>query len=605
MAKKRNQDKKSRTRSGCLTCRDRHMKCDEQQPVCKNCIKSKRKCFRGIRLNFTQYTIYEPPTNPYTNNLTYRILDQSMTIASLYENGRTQYEPYVLLHSWEDLRESDMHYRQDMYCATPIINMNTHEGDGGQWLQPFQPGLEDHNPNELKANNTSILENLDLTHFLTDESMLLPNMEHYQSFVHQKQEHLQQELSPHAAQPQLGFLDYEISYNIGIKDFINVQRQKYYWFLDLFNELNIWKLIIPNYCLRLTEVDLGDNESNTLLINCLLSCSMDTSVELNPILIEQLNHWNGLQAKQITVVEFARFERLLISIVLILLHILIKLQHNKWVFDCRCQVIFNNQIKMYNELTKKFSDLNDAKMKKVKSVVLISSIHSVSILKFFITKLFKNAPSQFDNTNNIPYEDTRLTNEFNTLNDFEIYNMNLFYKKFEYPQVNYNFQIKSTKSTEFKSDSLKLRHFVWYLIKLDFILKNPTNTLIEMDYNFIFKDENNIEIPPILHPSYSPAFVLNADDAFDVQASTTISNASKKKRKLDPIHSIILPNERGVAIILIREYISKLINTNDKASKTSSNECIKSILDSINNSMIDLHVKNLWSFNFSWTLDDT
>ena len=27
--------KRSRTRSGCVTCRDRHIKCDEQQPVCK------------------------------------------------------------------------------------------------------------------------------------------------------------------------------------------------------------------------------------------------------------------------------------------------------------------------------------------------------------------------------------------------------------------------------------------------------------------------------------------------------------------------------------------------------------------------------------------
>lgn len=38
------QDIKRRTKTGCLTCRKRRVKCDEQHPLCRNCQKSERVC---------------------------------------------------------------------------------------------------------------------------------------------------------------------------------------------------------------------------------------------------------------------------------------------------------------------------------------------------------------------------------------------------------------------------------------------------------------------------------------------------------------------------------------------------------------------------------
>ncbi|KAF3767679.1 hypothetical protein M406DRAFT_39996 [Cryphonectria parasitica EP155] len=35
---------RKRTKTGCLTCRKRRIKCDEGKPICNNCIKSKRQC---------------------------------------------------------------------------------------------------------------------------------------------------------------------------------------------------------------------------------------------------------------------------------------------------------------------------------------------------------------------------------------------------------------------------------------------------------------------------------------------------------------------------------------------------------------------------------
>lgn len=34
----------SKTRSGCITCRARHVKCDENQPVCKRCERRSEVC---------------------------------------------------------------------------------------------------------------------------------------------------------------------------------------------------------------------------------------------------------------------------------------------------------------------------------------------------------------------------------------------------------------------------------------------------------------------------------------------------------------------------------------------------------------------------------
>ncbi|RPA90896.1 hypothetical protein L873DRAFT_1716214, partial [Choiromyces venosus 120613-1] len=35
---------RKRTKTGCLTCRKRRIKCGEERPTCANCIKSKRGC---------------------------------------------------------------------------------------------------------------------------------------------------------------------------------------------------------------------------------------------------------------------------------------------------------------------------------------------------------------------------------------------------------------------------------------------------------------------------------------------------------------------------------------------------------------------------------
>lgn len=106
-----NSIKKSRTRSGCLTCRDRHMKCDEGCPVCTNCMRSKRHCIRGVRLSFTRLNVFTPPSIPGNERAKqHRILDHSITVASQFKNGKSRYRKYLQQHTKEELWESDARF---------------------------------------------------------------------------------------------------------------------------------------------------------------------------------------------------------------------------------------------------------------------------------------------------------------------------------------------------------------------------------------------------------------------------------------------------------------------------------------------------------------
>lgn len=51
---------RKRTKTGCLTCRKRRIKCGEQRPICSNCIKSKRHCE-----GYSQRVVFKPPTFEY------------------------------------------------------------------------------------------------------------------------------------------------------------------------------------------------------------------------------------------------------------------------------------------------------------------------------------------------------------------------------------------------------------------------------------------------------------------------------------------------------------------------------------------------------------
>ncbi|KAK3066290.1 hypothetical protein LTR53_017424 [Teratosphaeriaceae sp. CCFEE 6253] len=88
--------KPKRVRTGCLTCRERHLKCDEGLPHCNNCTKSNRECKRGVRLNFIDLWTEAPPVEVSqfgTDGWRVEFVDESREIASEYQGGTRAYRP--------------------------------------------------------------------------------------------------------------------------------------------------------------------------------------------------------------------------------------------------------------------------------------------------------------------------------------------------------------------------------------------------------------------------------------------------------------------------------------------------------------------------------
>ncbi|KAK3389838.1 hypothetical protein B0H63DRAFT_390105 [Podospora didyma] len=84
-------NKSRRVRTGCLTCRERHLKCDEGLPDCNNCRKSSRECKRGVRLNFIDVQVKNPPYMPPRKDWSVQFQDESRLIASEYQGGLGRY----------------------------------------------------------------------------------------------------------------------------------------------------------------------------------------------------------------------------------------------------------------------------------------------------------------------------------------------------------------------------------------------------------------------------------------------------------------------------------------------------------------------------------
>ncbi|KAJ5932175.1 hypothetical protein N7516_006664 [Penicillium verrucosum] len=114
--------KARRVRTGCLTCRQRHLKCDEAVGRCLNCRKSDRICRRGVRLNFIDTQTVAPPhiiARPPGSKVTFR--DDSRLIASLYVGGFEIYPPVQPESPVQENRQS--HHDFDFMGDDDLTNL--------------------------------------------------------------------------------------------------------------------------------------------------------------------------------------------------------------------------------------------------------------------------------------------------------------------------------------------------------------------------------------------------------------------------------------------------------------------------------------------------
>ncbi|KAH8651015.1 hypothetical protein BX600DRAFT_441462 [Xylariales sp. PMI_506] len=120
--------KSRRVRTGCLTCRERHLKCDEGTPDCLNCRKSNRECKRGVRLNFIDMTCKQPPYIPPAEEWSVQFQDESRLIASEYQGGLQRYgrlTPQTVTPPRETGSDSAVHVRS----SHMLSSLNTQAPD--------------------------------------------------------------------------------------------------------------------------------------------------------------------------------------------------------------------------------------------------------------------------------------------------------------------------------------------------------------------------------------------------------------------------------------------------------------------------------------------
>lgn len=163
-----------RVRTGCLTCRERHLKCDEGLPDCVNCRKSSRPCKRGVRLNFIDTQVKTPPITPPTQEWEISFCDESREIASEYRGGLSRYaalkqEP---TESEGIKQESQFEFSTGM-METPIPahqqlpSAQPLQAGGAESYSGASQRMSDQERNEPQPNSSSASESAYTSHTVT------------------------------------------------------------------------------------------------------------------------------------------------------------------------------------------------------------------------------------------------------------------------------------------------------------------------------------------------------------------------------------------------------------------------------------------------------
>ncbi|KAL6453059.1 AHR1 Adhesion and hyphal regulator 1 [Candida maltosa Xu316] len=597
--------KRSRTRSGCVTCRDRHIKCDEQQPICRNCIKSNRKCYRGLRLNFTQYTFYDPDEKKSTKedstfplpqlhttttttipHKKHRILDQSITIASLY-NDTKNYKPYLHLHTPADLRESDLQFQEDTYNSY-VSTSDRKSSSSSRNIAPPPSSLSVLNP--ITDNHALIKENSQIINQFTTNTPPVFNPEFFSNELYSTTNFPAAPLQSYSM-PQLSFppppqpppnpqppphshshsvpvpvqsLDYShLTYpqqsptplKYDISNYIHlIETEKYYTLLDLTNDMEIWKTTVPNLCLKKSDKD-------AFLLDCLMSCSRQNMTDLPQLTATQLSKWTETKDILPSQDTITQFEQLLVSVTLIVYGVYLKITRDR-LTDYH-KVVLNNQAKLFTKIMEKVS-LYIESNNHTTSMVMVNSIFSVTLLKFFINKNFdlsidfRNRQHHHQNVNTsdeITYPATYFNPDLTHivhLNQFEINYLNTGYT---------NLGIADPLN---KTESQLFNDLLWYLIKVDFAMSHPeSSSNLVIDYNAIHHIDTN-------------ASTLNQNRRYFSQ--------------------------RSFARSLMREFVNKLLNMNSSDIIREANQHLERLFNQIDESFMDPEAKSQFKHYFTWTL---
>lgn len=175
--------KPKRVRTGCLTCRERHLKCDEGLPICLNCKKSSRVCRRGLRLNFIDTQVQAPPVIPYSEEWNVHFTDESRDIASEYQGGLARYGVKHDLGNEQMLADTSLQADQQMqfsynFSAPTAPTMNY------QGLPTMPSGMPDTTTTDHGLNDALSHDQFSHTAHSTSVSPFSNQLAHGSAFTH-------------------------------------------------------------------------------------------------------------------------------------------------------------------------------------------------------------------------------------------------------------------------------------------------------------------------------------------------------------------------------------------------------------------------------------
>lgn len=592
------------------------MKCDEQLPVCQNCINSKRKCYRGIRLNFTQYTIYDPlelsvgDDRPSNAPKFLRLLDQSIAILSQYEDGKDRYRRYIHLHTQQELDEADLKYYQDINShKIPTVESG---GLEERTISDLQPMLYSQNipyvtyqvplmaslpdawqfasaaPDPMVYNfaESIFYENYDIKNLLmnpdTQSSVLVPTskalvMPLSSPFTQMERFSTEESTPTSTNRPEVSG---DVMGELGLicttfdsKAFIKlIHNQRYYWILDLFNELDVWKSMVPNYCVRIVQASESAHEksknknNSTFLLDCLLDCQEFTSIDriLNNAREQQLL-WSEFDVNDVTASSFETFEQILLSIALILLSMLFQATQPSFVITDTFNMVLSNQGKFFRKVIARYQRIPESVLKTLPtSLLTTASFQAIVALRFLLKmQLKKTYPAYLSQMTSLPFVESQV------LGMPIVYDLN--YKHTVAEFFNLSPFEESCLSAQFQdldineigmgkeSDSAKLRKFFWSLVELDYYGDDKIGRTF---------------VGPQRHPERSVE---------------------------DTKICALRLNDKCIAFNILVAY-SQRVKSNDNAS-AEKNTKLHEIFQMIELSSIGEDLKSKWTTHFLWTFD--
>lgn len=486
------------------------MKCDEQLPVCQNCINSKRKCYRGIRLNFTQYTIYDPHKSLSAAGLStpptfFRLLDQLIAVLAQYKDGKQSYRKYLHLHTKKDLDEAELQHHQDMNCqrsaATPASanpvpygNPPSHESVdtsvGDPWFLRYA--------NEpVNFSENTILESFDIKNLLMNPVSLGPVPIMAEEPAISTNFTPMVDFNPQATpdQPEAG--DFTSVGDLGhfptsfdSHSFVKlIQSQHYYWVLDLFNEVDIWKAMVPSYCVRIVQAadtdEKASNRNPSFLLNCLMDCKEFTSMDrVLRNAQQQLVQWKEFDHRDVTAASFKAFEQILLSIVLILLSMLLQVVRPSFRLTDSFVMVLANQGKLLRKVVARYERCPETLAKTMAgSLMSAASFQAIVILRFLLSKHLQKMNLPQHSLLVAPYNETDVLASVISYDLVADSNVQEFFvlTPFEERQVATKFQQFdiAVYDKRYPSDASKLRQFFWSLVEFDIDSAKADNDFLD------------------------------------------------------------------------------------------------------------------------------